>query len=66
MLYPSLDKLKAKINSKYMLVAIASKRARDMQEHPDSYLLPKYKSHKQVGKALEEIAAGAIELDIKH
>ncbi|HWL12300.1 MAG TPA: DNA-directed RNA polymerase subunit omega, partial [Ureibacillus sp.] len=32
MLYPSIDALKNKIDSKYSLVSLASKRARQMQE----------------------------------
>ena len=60
MLYPKLDVLKSKVNSKYMLVSLASKRARDMFSNPDSKKLDEYKSHKEVGKALEEIAAGKI------
>lgn len=59
MLYPSVDSLKAKIDSKYILVTLASKRAREIQEE-DLKLLPKYKAKKDVGKALEEIAAGVL------
>lgn len=62
MLYPKLDVLKSKINSKYMLVSLASKRARDMFADPESKKLDSYVSHKEVGKALEEIAAGKIEV----
>lgn len=62
MLYPKLDVLKSKINSKYMLVSLASKRARDMFANPESKKLDNYVSHKEVGKALEEIAAGKIEV----
>lgn len=43
-----------KIDSKYSLVSVAAKRARILQNE-DSYLLSKYVSHKNVGKALEEI-----------
>ncbi|MBE1553517.1 DNA-directed RNA polymerase subunit omega [Sporosarcina limicola] len=59
MLKPSIDSLKDKIDSKYTLVTIASKRAREMQEG-GNYLLSSYKSKKNVGKALEEVAAGAL------
>lgn len=57
MLYPSIDSLLTKIDSKYSLVTVAAKRARDMQEHKDEnkLLLEEYVSHKYVGKALEEI-----------
>lgn len=59
MLHPSVDSLKEKIDSKYTLVTIASKRAREIQEEGNT-LLSSYKSKKDVGKALEEIAAGVL------
>ncbi|MCG7342814.1 DNA-directed RNA polymerase subunit omega [Sporosarcina sp. ACRSL] len=59
MLYPSVDSLKSKIDSKYTLVTLAAKRAREMQE-TKTELLQSYISHKNVGKALEEVAAGAL------
>jgi len=59
MLNPSVDSLKEKINSKYILVTVASKRAREIQEE-GNMLLTKYQSNKNVGKALEEIAAGVL------
>ncbi len=57
MLYPSIDSLLEKIDSKYSLVSVAAKRARIMQQAKDERL-PKYVSHKCVGKALEEIYSG--------
>ncbi|MBF0713505.1 DNA-directed RNA polymerase subunit omega [Gemella sp. GH3] len=60
MLYPKLDVLKEKVDSKYMLVSLASKRARVIFSEPESKQLDNYVSHKEVGKALEEIAAGKI------
>lgn len=59
MLYPSIDTLKKKIDSKYSLVSLASKRARQMQEE-DNYKLGSYVSYKPVGKALEEVASGVL------
>jgi len=59
MLYPSVDSLKSKIDSKYSLVSIASKRARQLQEEGGE-LLGSYHSLKYVGKALEEVASGAL------
>ncbi len=59
MLYPSVDVLKTKIDSKYSLVSLASKRARAMQEGSPE-LLDSYVSYKNVGKALEEVAAGVL------
>ncbi len=59
MLTPSIDSLKEKIDSKYTLVTLASKRARQMQEE-GTKLLNSYVSNKNVGKALEEVAAGVL------
>jgi len=56
MLNPSIDKLMTKIDSKYSLVSVAAKRARQMQVE-NNYQLNKYVSYKNVGKALEEIDA---------
>lgn len=60
MLYPKLDVLKSKVNSKYMLVSLASKRARELFSDPEIKKLDNYVSHKEVGKALEEIAEGKV------
>ncbi|PLR84157.1 DNA-directed RNA polymerase subunit omega [Bacillus canaveralius] len=54
MLYPSIDSLMTKIDSKYSLVSVAAKRARNLQQNGKPRL-DKYVSHKNVGKALEEI-----------
>lgn len=59
MLYPSVDALKKVIDSKYSLVSLASKRARQLQEEGGEKL-PKYVSYKPVGRALEEVAAGKL------
>lgn len=62
MLYPSIDSLLEKVNSKYLLVTIASKRAREMQDAKD-FQLDHYVSFKNVGKSLEEINAGVLVID---
>lgn len=59
MLYPSIDSLMNKLDSKYTLVTVAAKRARKMQENNDARV-QKPKSFKSVGKALEEIDAGLL------
>jgi len=56
MLDPSIDSLMTKIDSKYSLVSVAAKRARQAQLGAP-HLLDRYISHKNVGKALEEINA---------
>jgi len=59
MLYPSIDSLLNRINSKYTLVTVAAKRARQMQQNNDQQL-ENTVSVKYVGKALEEIDAGLL------
>ncbi|WP_062105125.1 DNA-directed RNA polymerase subunit omega [Bacillus niameyensis] len=61
MLYPSIDKLMDVIDSKYSLVSVAAKRARNMQIEKNQQL-EEYRSHKFVGKALEEIYMGALKI----
>jgi DNA-directed RNA polymerase subunit omega len=56
MLYPSIDSLMRKLDSKYTLVTVAAKRARQLQVN-DDLMIEKPVSHKYVGKALEEIDA---------
>ena len=57
MLYPSIDNLLTKIDSKYSLVSVAAKRARRLQDKSETQVLDSYVSHKYVGRALEEIYA---------
>lgn len=59
MLYPSIDTLVQKAESKYTIVTIAAKRARKLQEG-EPLILPKYNSQKFVGMALEEFVAGKL------
>ncbi|TCS84364.1 DNA-directed RNA polymerase subunit omega [Tepidibacillus fermentans] len=54
MLYPSIDKLLEKVESKYILVVAASKRARKLRDG-EPLLISSPKSNKYVGKSLEEI-----------
>jgi DNA-directed RNA polymerase subunit omega len=59
MLYPSIDTLLEKLDSKYTLVAVASKRAREIRDQNNQYL-HKTVSYKHVGIALEEIVTDFI------
>lgn len=59
MLYPSIDKLLDKVNSKYTMVILSAKRAHELHNDIDP-LLDEYKSYKNVGRALEEIVAGEL------
>ncbi|CAH8769850.1 DNA-directed RNA polymerase subunit omega [Paenibacillus dendritiformis] len=54
MLYPSIDELMKKVDSKYSLVVAAARRARQLRDGERTEL-QNPKSYKQVGVALEEI-----------
>ncbi|SFL87197.1 DNA-directed RNA polymerase subunit omega [Pelosinus propionicus] len=58
MIYPSLDVLVTKVDSKYTLVVLAAKRAREIMDGAAS--LVESKSNKQVTIALEEVAQDKI------
>ncbi len=62
-IYPSIDKLLNLIDSKYELVHMAARRSREIK-HNGNLQMPKekYKSSKNVGKALEEIVEGLVVL----
>lgn len=64
MIYPSIDKLLNNVGSKFLLVNIISKRAKEM-EITGYYQLNDYKSSKNIGKALEEISKGLINISEK-
>lgn len=59
MLEPSVDELLEKINSKYTLVTLSARRARQLQDEAKP-LVENPKSKKIVGIALEEIIAGKL------
>lgn len=54
MLEPSIDSLQKKIDSKYVLITLAARRARQLLE-TQKPLIENPKSKKYVGIALEEI-----------
>jgi DNA-directed RNA polymerase subunit omega len=58
MIYPSLDVLVTKVDSKYTLVVLAAKRAREIMD--GATILVDSKSNKQVTIALEEVAQDKI------
>ena len=63
MIYPSIDKLLNIVDSKYELVHIAARRSK--QNSREVYLqMPEsdYKSKKNIGRALEEVSEGLIEV----
>ena len=56
MLYPSIDKLLNLVDSKYMLVHVASKRSKQMLETAHFQMrINDYVSKKDLGRALEEL-----------
>ena len=61
MIYPSIDKLLNIVSSKYELVHIAAKRSRQIQNNNFLQMsAKKYKSEKNIGKSLEELSEGLI------
>lgn len=62
MLKPSIDSLLEKVNSKYSLVILASKRAHEL-EAGATPMTEEFESVKHVGQALEEIEAGDVIVD---
>ena len=64
MLYPSIDNLLGQVGSKYKLVNIVSKRAKEMKDtHHYQLKDSEYKSEKNIGKALEEIAKNMVKTE---
>ena len=65
-IYPSIDKILNIVDSKYELVHIAARRSKQISR--DGYLqMPEseYKSSKNIGRALEEVAEKLIEVKKK-
>ncbi len=62
MLYPSIDEMLKKVDSKYSLVVAASRRARSLRDGTRSEL-KSARSHKYVGVALEEIYTDLIRVE---
>ncbi|MFD0616513.1 MULTISPECIES: DNA-directed RNA polymerase subunit omega [Paenibacillus] len=62
MLYPSIDEMMNKVDSKYSLVVAASRRARQLRDGSKSDLRNP-KSHKFVGTALEEIYGDFVQIE---
>ncbi|MEG6585989.1 DNA-directed RNA polymerase subunit omega [Dendrosporobacter sp. 1207_IL3150] len=58
MIHPSLDVLVDKVDSKYTLVVLAAKRARELMSGENPTV--ESKSNKQVTIALEEVARGKV------
>lgn len=61
-IYPSIDRLLEKIDSKYSICSIAAKRAHELHNDKNPQL-EEYKSPTTVGRALEEIASSDLVID---
>ena len=59
MIYPSIDKLLLKVDSKYKLVHISANRSKQIMK-TNHLQLPEneYKNKKELGRALEEVEKG--------
>ncbi|MCT3038812.1 DNA-directed RNA polymerase subunit omega [Leuconostoc mesenteroides] len=64
LLYPSVDKLLEKVDSRYKLIALGAKRARELDAGLPA-TQKTFESNKSVGQALEEIENGAVIIDPK-
>ncbi len=63
MLYPSIDKLLTQVGSKYLLVNVVAKRAKEMEETGHFQMKEnEYKSTKYLGRALEEVSNNLIHI----
>lgn len=63
MLYPSIDKLLNVVDSKYILVHVASERSKQMiQENHYQMRDNDYQNKRPLGRALEEIESGLIKI----
>jgi DNA-directed RNA polymerase subunit omega len=62
MLYPSIDEMVKKVDSKYTVVVAASRRAR-MLRNGDKSELKNPRSRKYVGVALEEIYGDILQVE---
>lgn len=63
MIYPSIDKLLKQVGSKYLLVNIVAKRAKEMDTTKHYQLKEKeYVSKKNIGRALEEVSKNLIHI----
>ena len=64
MIYPSIDKILNFVDSKYALVYVVSQRSKEMTK-TKHYQMPegKYKSSKNIGRALEEVYENLIHIN---
>lgn len=63
MIYPSIDVLLNQVGSKYLLVNVVAKRAKELDEKKNYQMKESsYQSKKNIGRALEEVTNNLIHL----
>ena len=63
MINPSIDQLLSKVESKFLLVNLVSKRVKQIEKNGYYQMKEKdYKSKQEIGRALEEISEGLIHI----
>ena len=63
MIYPSIDKLTNQVGSKYLLINVVARRAKEMQVTGHYQMKEnEYKSVKPIGRAMEEVSKGLIHI----
>ena len=62
MLYPSMSDLLEKVNSRYMLVNVAARRARSISDRAEE--MGMVLDQKPVSEAIEEIASGKLVVEL--
>lgn len=63
MLYPSIDKLLTIVDSKYILVHVASIRSKQMLQNQHYQMNEnEYRNKRPIGRALEEVERGLIKV----
>jgi DNA-directed RNA polymerase subunit omega len=66
MIYPSIDKILNTVDSKYILVHVASRRSKQMKETGHYQMKEsEYVSKRELGRALEEVERGLIKIEKK-
>ena len=66
MIYPSIDKILNTVDSKYILVHVASRRSKQMKETRHLQMKEsEYVSKRELGRALEEVEKGLIKIEKK-
>lgn len=64
MIYPSIDKLLSQVGSKYLLINIVAKRAKEMKNKKNYQMNEnEYQSSKEIGRTLEEISKELINIE---